>query len=63
MLQMSRHSRSLGPNYGTFFNSTVLLRDRPTFLEEVRQGKKIESKILSLLVVSSLFFCYLWGHD
>jgi hypothetical protein len=34
----------------------VLLRDRPTFLEEVRQGKRLESKILSLLVVSSLFF-------
>lgn len=39
-----------------FSTLILLLRDRPTFLEEVRQGKKIESKILSLLVVSSLFF-------
>ena len=34
----------------------LLLRDRTTFLEEVRQGKRLESKILSLLAVSSLFF-------
>jgi hypothetical protein len=39
-----------------FETLVLLLRDRATFLEEVRQGKRLESKILSLLVVSSLFF-------
>jgi hypothetical protein len=39
-----------------FSTLILLLRDRTTFLDEVRHGKKIESKILSLLVVSSLFF-------
>jgi hypothetical protein len=39
-----------------FSTLILLLRDRTTFLEEVRQEKKIDSKILSLLVVSSLFF-------
>ena len=34
----------------------LLLRDRTVFLEEVRQGKRLEAKILSLLLVSSLFF-------
>lgn len=33
-----------------------LLRDRRQFLEEVRSGVKLESKIASLLVASSLFF-------
>lgn len=33
-----------------------LLRDRTTFLEEVRNNIKIESKILSLIIASSLFF-------
>ncbi|MGF1521089.1 MAG: hypothetical protein ACFBSF_02045 [Leptolyngbyaceae cyanobacterium] len=33
-----------------------LLRDRVLFLDEVRDGKKVESKILSLIVASSLFF-------
>lgn len=33
-----------------------LLRDRATFLEEVRNSVKLESKILSLIVASSLFF-------
>lgn len=33
-----------------------LLRDRAIFLEEVRDGKKVESKILSLIIASSLFF-------
>ncbi|MEM0980230.1 MAG: actin-binding WH2 domain-containing protein, partial [Cyanobacteria bacterium P01_H01_bin.58] len=33
-----------------------LLRDRSTFLEEVRNSVKLESKILSLIVASSLFF-------
>lgn len=39
-----------------FSTLILLLRDRATFLDEVSQEKKIESKILSLLVVSSLFF-------
>ena len=33
-----------------------LLRDRMIFLDEVRDGKKVETKILSLIVASSLFF-------
>ncbi|MEO1296913.1 MAG: actin-binding WH2 domain-containing protein [Cyanobacteria bacterium J06636_16] len=33
-----------------------LLRDRTIFLDEVRDGQKVESKILSLIVASSLFF-------
>lgn len=33
-----------------------LLRDRKTFLDEVRSGIKLESKIASLLVASSAFF-------
>ncbi|MEM9008953.1 MAG: actin-binding WH2 domain-containing protein [Cyanobacteria bacterium P01_F01_bin.86] len=33
-----------------------LLRDRMIFLDEVRDGKKVESKILSLIIASSLFF-------
>lgn len=33
-----------------------LLRDRKTFLEEVRTQTKLESKIFSLLAASSLFF-------
>ncbi|MFK8182499.1 MAG: hypothetical protein AB8B99_03935 [Phormidesmis sp.] len=33
-----------------------LLRDRKTFLEEVRSGTKLESKIVSLLVASTVFF-------
>ena len=33
-----------------------LLRDRKTFLEEVRTSTKLESKIFSLLIASSLFF-------
>lgn len=33
-----------------------LLRDRTLFLQEVRDGKGIESKILSLMIASSLFF-------
>lgn len=39
-----------------FSTLILLLRDRTTFLDEVSQEKKLESKILSLLVVSSLFF-------
>lgn len=34
----------------------LLLRDRKLFLEEVRQNKRIDSKILSLMMVSSIFF-------
>lgn len=34
----------------------TLLRDRTLFLEEIRQGIKIESKIISLLISSSIFF-------
>lgn len=33
-----------------------LLRDRKTFLEEVRSSTKLESKIVSLLITSSFFF-------
>lgn len=33
-----------------------LLRDRQTFLEEIRKNNRIESKIVSLLVSSSVFF-------
>ncbi|HEY9631281.1 MAG TPA: actin-binding WH2 domain-containing protein [Coleofasciculaceae cyanobacterium] len=34
----------------------ALLRDRKTFLEEIRRGIKVESKIASLLIASSVFF-------
>jgi hypothetical protein len=34
----------------------TLLRDRTLFLEEIRQGIKIESKIIALLISSSIFF-------
>jgi len=34
----------------------TLLRDRPTFLDEIRRGIRIESKITSLLIASSTFF-------
>ncbi|MEM1369908.1 MAG: actin-binding WH2 domain-containing protein [Cyanobacteria bacterium P01_H01_bin.15] len=33
-----------------------LLRDRDTFLAEIQDHKKVESKILSLIIASSLFF-------
>ena len=33
-----------------------LLRDRRKFLDEVRSGTKLETKIASLLVASSFFF-------
>ncbi|MEM6451472.1 MAG: actin-binding WH2 domain-containing protein [Cyanobacteria bacterium P01_D01_bin.105] len=33
-----------------------LLRDRKTFLEEVRTSTKLESKIVSLLIASTVFF-------
>jgi len=33
-----------------------LLRDRQTFLDEIRQGVRLQSKIIALLVCSSLFF-------
>lgn len=34
----------------------TLLRDRPTFLEEIRKNFKVESKIVALLISSSVFF-------
>lgn len=34
----------------------TLLRDRPSFLEEIRQNTRVESKSISLLVASSVFF-------
>ena len=34
----------------------TLLRDRPTFLDEIRRGIRVESKITSLLIASSTFF-------
>ncbi|NER83239.1 MAG: actin-binding WH2 domain-containing protein [Leptolyngbya sp. SIO1D8] len=33
-----------------------LLRDRDVFLKEVREGIKVESKIISLIIASSIFF-------
>lgn len=39
-----------------FFVLTNLLRERKVFLEEIRDNTRIPSKILSLLVCSSLFF-------
>lgn len=39
-----------------FSTLITLLRDREIFLEEVRNGVKVESKILSLIIASSLFF-------
>lgn len=39
-----------------FATLIALLRDRTTFLDEVREGVKIESKILALIISSSLFF-------
>jgi hypothetical protein len=38
-----------------------LLRDRQIFLEELRQGVRLPSKIISLLVCSSLFFAFYGG--
>ena len=34
----------------------ALLRDRKTFLDEIRRNNKVESKIASLLIASSMFF-------
>ena len=40
-----------------YFSTLItLLRDRPIFLEEIRNGTKLESKIVALIVASSLFF-------
>ena len=39
-----------------FSTLTRLLRDRKTFLEDIRTGTKLESKIASLLITSSFFF-------
>lgn len=46
--------KSQGTNYFAVLIS--LLRDRSTFLEEIRQGVRLEHKIIALLVCSSLFF-------
>ena len=35
-----------------------LLRDRSSFMEEIRQGVRLPSKIISLLVCSSIFFAF-----
>lgn len=43
-----------GTNHFTVLIS--LLRDRQTFLDEIRQGVRLQSKIIALLVCSSLFF-------
>lgn len=45
--------KSLGIKY--FAVLIGFLRDRPGFLEEVRQGTRLPTKIISLLVCSSLF--------
>ncbi|MFB2917824.1 MULTISPECIES: actin-binding WH2 domain-containing protein [Aerosakkonema] len=43
-----------GKNY---FNVLIgLLRDRQNFMEEIRQGVRLQHKIIALLVCSSLFF-------
>jgi len=40
-----------------YFSTLIsLLRDRAIFLDEIRNRKKIESKILSLIIASSIFF-------
>ncbi|XWK85747.1 MAG: actin-binding WH2 domain-containing protein [Phormidium sp.] len=42
---------------GNYFGVLIgLLRDRKGFLEEIRQGTKINHKIIALLVCSSIFF-------
>ncbi len=46
--------KSQGTNHFTVLIS--LLRDRQTFLDEIRQGVRLQSKIIALLVCSSLFF-------
>ncbi len=45
--------KSLGIKY--FAVLIGFLRDRPGFLEEIRQGTRLPTKIISLLVCSSLF--------
>ncbi|AKG24004.1 hypothetical protein [Calothrix sp. 336/3] len=44
--------------FGTLIN---LLRDRQIFLEEIRQGIKLPSKIFSLLICSSIFLAIYGG--
>ena len=47
----------LTQNTMNYFSTLItLLRDRPSFLEEIRNGTKLESKIVALIVASSLFF-------
>ncbi|MEO1761673.1 MAG: actin-binding WH2 domain-containing protein, partial [Cyanobacteria bacterium J06629_18] len=38
-----------------FFVLTNLLRERQVFLQEIREGVRLQSKVISLLVCSSLF--------
>lgn len=45
-----------GKTMNHFSTLITLLRDRTLFLDEVRDGKKVEAKILSLIIASSLFF-------
>ncbi|MEA5617595.1 actin-binding WH2 domain-containing protein [Cronbergia sp. UHCC 0137] len=44
-----------------FITLISLLRDRTTFLEEIRQGVRLDSKISSLFVTSSIFFALYGG--
>ncbi|MFB2836023.1 actin-binding WH2 domain-containing protein [Floridanema evergladense] len=48
-----QHSFKMSNYFGVLIG---LLRDRKGFLEEIRQGTKINHKIIALLVCSSLFF-------
>ncbi len=51
--------KSLSLKYFTILIS--LLRERQVFLEEIRQGVRLPSKIISLLVCSSLFIAIYGG--
>lgn len=56
---MNQDSLKVRPKRGNLNHFSVLislLRDRRTFLEEVRGETKLESKIISLLFASSFFF-------
>ncbi|MBD3562332.1 actin-binding WH2 domain-containing protein, partial [Planktothrix sp. FACHB-1355] len=49
------------PKIKYFAVLTNLLRDRQEFLDEIRQGVRLPSKILSLLVCSSIFLAIYGG--
>ena len=49
------------PNNKNFTTLITLLRERQNFLEEMRQGIRLPSKIISLLVCSSLFLAIYGG--